>query len=44
MMGSSFGHAIYVLKGDSVIHLELTYVPDARTRGGEIGRKIVSHL
>jgi hypothetical protein len=43
MMGS-FGHAIYVLKGDSVIHLELTYVPDARTRGGEIARKIVSHL
>ena len=30
MMGS-FGHAFYVLRGDSMIHLELTYVPDAHT-------------
>lgn len=43
MMGS-FGHAIYVLKGDSVVTLELTYVPDARSRGAELGRKIVSHM
>ena len=43
MMGS-FGHAFYVLKGDGIIHLELTYVPDARARGAEIGRKIASGL
>ena len=43
-MIGSFGHAFYVLKGDSMIHLELTYVPDAHARGAELGRKIVSHL
>jgi hypothetical protein len=43
MMGS-FGHAIYVLKGDSMVHLELTYVPDAKNRGAEIGRKIASNM
>jgi hypothetical protein len=43
MMGS-FGHAFYVLKGDSIVHLDLTYVPEAKTRGADIGRKIVSHL
>jgi len=43
MMGS-FGHAFYVLKGDNMIHLDTTYVPDARTRGADIGRKIVSHF
>ncbi len=43
MMGS-FGHAFYVLKGDNMVHLELTYVPDAKTRGAEIGRKIAGHL
>jgi len=43
MMGS-FGHTFYVLKGDSMIQMNTTYVPDARTRGADIGRKIVSHL
>lgn len=43
MMGS-FGHALYVLKGDSVVHLETTYVPDTRTRGAEIGRKIAGSM
>jgi hypothetical protein len=43
-MIGSFGHAFYVLKGDSMIHLKLTYVPDAHTRGAELGRKIASHL
>lgn len=43
MMGS-FGHALYVLKGDSVVHLETTYVPDTKTRGAEIGRKIAGNL
>ena len=43
MMGS-FGHALYVLKGDSMVHLETTYVPDTRTRGAEIGRKIAGNM
>lgn len=43
MMGS-MGHALYVLKGDNLISLELTYIPDARTRGAEIGRRIAAHL
>jgi hypothetical protein len=43
-MIGSFGHAFYVLKGDSMFRLETMYVPEARTRGGELGRKIVSHL
>ena len=43
-MIGSFGHALYVLQGDSMISLELTWVPDARTRGGDIARKIASHL
>ncbi len=43
-MIGSFGHAFYVLKGDNMIHLDTMYVPETRTRGAEIGRKIVSHL
>jgi hypothetical protein len=43
MMGS-FGHAFYVLKGDNMVHLDLTYIPDAKTRGADIGRKIAAHL
>lgn len=43
MMGS-FGHTLLVLKGDTEIALELTWVPDARTRGADIARKIASHL
>ena len=43
MMGS-FGHAFYVLKGDEMVHLELTYVPEAKTRGAQIGSKIAAHL
>ncbi len=43
-MIGSFGHTFFVLKGDSLIHLETTYVPDARTRGADLGRKIISHL
>ena len=31
-MIGSFGHAFYVLKGDSMFKLETTYVPEARTR------------
>jgi hypothetical protein len=43
-MIGSFGHALYVLKGDSMFKLETTYVPEARVRGSEIANKIISHL
>lgn len=43
MLGA-FGHAFYVLKGDALIHLDTTWVPDARTRGSELSRKIVANL
>jgi hypothetical protein len=43
MMGS-MGHVVYVLKGDTVVTLELMYVPNARTRGVELGRDILSHM
>jgi len=43
-MIGSFGHAFYVLKGNNLIYLDMTYVPDARTRGADLGRKIISHL
>jgi hypothetical protein len=42
MLGS-FGHAFYVLKGDSMFHLNTMYVPEARVRGAELARKLVSH-
>lgn len=43
-MIGSFGHALYVLKGDSVFHLDTLYVPEARTRGADIARTMISHL
>lgn len=43
-MIGSFGHAFYVLKGDSVFKLETMYLPEARARGSEIANKIISHL
>lgn len=43
-MIGSFGHAFYVLKGDSVFHLDTMYLPDARARGSEIANKIISHM
>ena len=43
-MVGSFGHVLHVLHGDSKITLELMWVPDATTRGGDIARKIASHL
>lgn len=43
-MIGSFGHALYVLKGDSMFRLETIYVPEARTRGADIARKMISHL
>jgi hypothetical protein len=43
-MIGSFGHAFYVLKGDSVFKLETMYLPEARTHGSDIAGKIISHL
>jgi hypothetical protein len=43
-MIGSFGHAFYVLKGDSVFKLDTVYLPEARSRGSEIANKIISHL
>ncbi len=43
-MVGSFGHTMYVLKGDSMIQLQLMYVPEARTRGIQIGSRIEARL
>jgi hypothetical protein len=43
-MIGSFGHAFYVLKGDSMFKLETMYLPEARTHGSDIAGKIISHL
>ena len=43
-MIGSFGHAFYVLKGDSVFKLDTMYLPEARARGSEIANKIISHM
>jgi hypothetical protein len=43
-MIGSFGHAFYVLKGDSMLTLETMYLPEARMRGSEIANKLISHL
>ncbi len=43
-MIGSFGHAFYLQKGDALIHLEMTWVPEARMRGAEIGKKIAGNL
>jgi hypothetical protein len=43
-MIGSFGHAFYVLKGDSMFTLETMYLPEARVRGSEIANKMISHL
>lgn len=42
-MIGSFGHAFYVLKGDSIFKLDTMYLPEARARGSEIARKLLSH-
>lgn len=43
-MIGAFGHAFFVQKGDVILTLTMTWVPDARTRGVEIGKKIVGNL
>jgi len=43
-MIGAFGHAFYVQKGDSVITMSMMFVPDARVRGTEIGKRIIGKL
>jgi len=43
-MIGAFGHAFYILKGDKMIYMDMTTVPDARKRGAELGRKIMANL
>jgi hypothetical protein len=43
-MIGSFGHAFYLMKGDAMIYMETTWVPDAKMRGAEIGKKIMEKL
>jgi len=43
-MIGSFGHAFYVLKGDSMFKLETMALPEARVLGSNIANKMISHL
>ncbi|HEY2235541.1 MAG TPA: hypothetical protein VGK01_18870 [Candidatus Angelobacter sp.] len=43
-MIGSFGHAFFVLKGDSMFKLDTIYLPEARLRGSEIANKIISNM
>jgi hypothetical protein len=43
-MIGAFGHAFYVQKGDALITMSTMLLPDARRRGAELGRKIISNL
>jgi hypothetical protein len=43
-MIGSFGHAFFVLKGDSMFKLDTIYLPEARTRGSDIANKIISNM
>jgi hypothetical protein len=43
-MIGAFGHAFYLMKGDAMIYMETTWVPNARERGVEIGKKIMGNL
>jgi len=43
-MIGSFGHTLLVLRGDELITLETNYIPEARAKGAEIGRKIAGRI
>ena len=43
-MVGSFGHALYVLKGDNMVSLNLMFVPESRTRGADLARRIVAGI
>jgi len=42
-MVGTFGHTFLIRKGNTLIRLETIYVPEARTRGAELGRQIVAN-
>ncbi|MEP7362852.1 MAG: hypothetical protein ABI972_06320 [Acidobacteriota bacterium] len=43
-MVGSFGHALYVLKGDNMVSLNLMYVPESRVKGSGLGSRIVAGM
>ena len=43
-MIGSFGHTFLVLKGDTLVTMETIYIPDARAKGADIGRKIAGRM
>lgn len=43
-MIGAFGHAFFVQKGDTLITMSMMFVPDTRTRGAALGKKIIRNL
>lgn len=43
-MVGSFGHAIYVLKGDNMVTLNLMFVPESRVKGAALAGQIAARL
>lgn len=43
-MIGSFGHTFLVLQGNTLVTMETMYIPDARAKGAEIGRKIAGRI
>jgi len=43
-MIGSFGHAFYFVKDETMVHMDTSLVPDARTKGSAIAKKILGKL
>lgn len=43
-MFGAFGHVFCVVKGDTLMTLDTTFVPDTHTRGAQLAQKIMSNL
>ena len=43
-MIGSFGHSFYAMKDDAMVRLDTTLLPDVKTRGSAISRKILGNL
>jgi hypothetical protein len=43
-MIAAFGHGFYAMKGNTMIYLDTTLVPDARMRGAQIVKKIFGNM
>lgn len=43
-MVGSFGHSFYAMKDDAMVRLDTTLVPDVKTRGAAISKKIFGNL